>query len=54
MALWAGPFVLALAGVLALWRVLRRRSREEMPALSAEEAAHAQALLRGEGKEERS
>lgn len=54
VALWAGPFVLALAGVLALWRVLRRRSREEMPALSAEEAAHAQALLRGEGKEERS
>ncbi|MHC2996817.1 hypothetical protein OA56_05595 [Tepidiphilus sp. HLB4] len=54
VALWAGPFVLALAGVLALWRVLRRRSREEMPALSAEEAARAQALLRGEGKEERS
>jgi len=54
VALWAGPFVLALAGVLALWRVLRRRSREEMPALSAEEAARAQTLLRGEGKEERS
>lgn len=54
VALWAGPFVLALAGVFALWRVLRRRSREEMPALSAEEAARAQALLRGEVKEERS
>lgn len=54
VALWAGPFALALAGVLALWRVLRRRSREEMPALSPDEAARAQALLRGKDEGERS
>ena len=54
VALWAGPFVLALAGVFALWRVLRRRSREALPTLSAEEAARAEALLRGVDEGEKS
>jgi cytochrome c-type biogenesis protein CcmH len=54
VALWVGPFVLALAGVFALWRVLRRRSREALPTLSAEDAARAEALLRGVDEGEKS
>ncbi|WP_083961949.1 cytochrome c-type biogenesis protein [Tepidiphilus margaritifer] len=54
VALWVGPFVLVLAGVLALWRALRRRAREGTPTLSADEAARAEALLRGTNEGERS
>jgi cytochrome c-type biogenesis protein CcmH len=46
--LWAGPFVLMVAGVAVLFVYLRRRNRELRGAdLSEEEARRADELLRG-------
>lgn len=47
--LWAGPFMLLIAGALALVMVLRsRRARIVTTELTADEHARAQALLGGE------
>jgi cytochrome c-type biogenesis protein CcmH len=54
LVLWAGPFVLLLAGGIALGIFLRRRS-EKMPAqdITDEEHERARALLDGSSQEER-
>jgi cytochrome c-type biogenesis protein CcmH len=45
--LWAGPFVLMIAGVVALMMYLRRRNRAAGEALlSQDEASRAEALLK--------
>ncbi|HEX8963309.1 MAG TPA: cytochrome c-type biogenesis protein [Rhodocyclaceae bacterium] len=50
--LWAGPFVLLIAGVAALIAYLRRRSRAVQDApLSAEDAKRAAALLEEGGEQ---
>jgi cytochrome c-type biogenesis protein CcmH len=47
--LWAGPFVLLLAGAVGLVAYLRRRRQlVAQPALSAEEQARARSLLEGD------
>lgn len=44
--LWSAPFLFALCGVFLLFRVLRRRGREQHPApLSEEQRARMQRLL---------
>ena len=49
--LWAGPFMLLIAGALALVMVLRsRRARIVTTELTADEHARAQALLGGEDR----
>jgi cytochrome c-type biogenesis protein CcmH len=50
--LWFGPFLLLVAGVVALVAVLRRRGKRVAEAeLSAEEQQQAEALLKdGEGE----
>jgi cytochrome c-type biogenesis protein CcmH len=54
LVLWAGPFVLLLAGGIALGIFLRRRS-EKMPAqgITDEEHERARALLDGSSQEKR-
>jgi cytochrome c-type biogenesis protein CcmH len=46
--LWAGPALLALAGLAALFVRLSRRRRESQAELTGEERARAQALLAGD------
>jgi cytochrome c-type biogenesis protein CcmH/NrfF len=50
--LWAGPFLLLLVAAVALRRTLSSRSGQlaEVPALTAEDAALAQRLLRKEAQ----
>ena len=49
--LWAGPFVLMIAGIVALMLYLRRRNRAIGPgSLSEEEARRADALLKEGGQ----
>ncbi len=43
--LWVGPFVLLVAGLLALWRQLRHQALREEPPLSAAEWEQARRLL---------
>ncbi len=50
-AIWYGPFVLLLAGLLILVHTLRQRRRQPPPAFSAEERARLDALL-GDGAHE--
>jgi cytochrome c-type biogenesis protein CcmH len=51
LLLWLGPALLALGGGLVLWRTLgRTRPGLAAPALSAEDAARAEALLEGGDK----
>jgi cytochrome c-type biogenesis protein CcmH len=45
MLLWIGPFIILGIGVLILLAFIRRRSREQAPAMSAEEIARAESLL---------
>ncbi len=53
--LWYGPFALFVIGVVALTVTVRRRRRSPEPALSAEERARAERLLRAvEEADERS
>lgn len=51
--LWLGPFVLLLAACCALWLTLRRRRAGGGDDVGPEDLARAEALLRGDGKEER-
>lgn len=44
--LWIGPFLLLGAGLLMLRRVLARQKQQAAPALSADERARAEALLK--------
>jgi len=45
MLLWIGPFIILGIGVLILLAFIRRRGREQAPAMSAEEIARAESLL---------
>jgi cytochrome c-type biogenesis protein CcmH len=47
--LWAGPLLLAIAGLAALFINLRRRRRASRSELSDEDRARAQRLLAGDG-----
>lgn len=49
--LWAGPGLLLLGGLAALWRALSRQQRDAapLPPLSAQESADAQRLLEARG-----
>ena len=51
--LWAGPILLVIAGLAALFFRLARRRAEPKQALSNEERARAAALLEGNGDGER-
>lgn len=51
--LWAGPALLMIAGLAALFLRVRRRRSEPKPGLTGEEHARAAALLAGEDKERR-
>jgi cytochrome c-type biogenesis protein CcmH len=51
--LWAGPMLLAIAGLAALFINLARRRRASRAELSDEERARAQRLLAGDGDPER-
>ena len=51
--LWAGPVLLALAGLAALFLSLARRRRGSRSELSDEDRARAQRLLAGDGDPER-
>jgi cytochrome c-type biogenesis protein CcmH len=49
--LWTGPFILLVAGIIALMAYLRRRSRAVQDApLSADDAKRAEALLKEDGQ----
>jgi cytochrome c-type biogenesis protein CcmH len=50
--LWAGPVLLAIAGLAALFINLARRRRASRAELSAEERTRAQRLLAGDGDAE--
>ncbi len=51
IALWAGPFVLMVAGVIVLLVYLRRRNRAlDRNELTEDESRRAQALLQGDDK----
>ena len=50
--LWAGPLLLAIAGLAALFSSLARRRRASRSELSDEERARAQRLLAGDGDAE--
>jgi len=48
--LWFGPFILLLGGAIMVWMMARQRRAASLaatPAISADEAARAQALLEG-------
>ncbi len=45
LLLWIGPFIIFLAGVAVLVRIIRRRPRSEGPILTEEERRRAEALL---------
>jgi cytochrome c-type biogenesis protein CcmH len=49
--LWAGPALLLVGGVVVLTRNVRRRQQTAEVALTDEERKHAEALLRGDDKQ---
>lgn len=50
LLLWLSPFLLLAAGIAAVFVLLRRRRRQPEAALSPEEAARAEALLRDDAR----
>lgn len=50
LLLWIGPFVLLAAGLVALWRQLRRQARREAEPLTAAEWEQARRLLTPPGE----